>query len=154
MLMSYYILGIGDKNRAEQLYLSMLTHSHTHIYKHTYIHTHTYTNTNTEIHMHTYVTRFWKTYQIVTLGLFHFIGPANDYTHTPHIQISITRLGKLVCFSRVSFADPVNSQLRQWDPWRVLNERLGSEIHCSDREISSNMLSKHVCANGWKFRDS
>ena len=36
-----------------------------------------------------YVTGFWKTDQIVTLGLFHFIGPANGpmatlvhYTYT------------------------------------------------------------------------
>ena len=39
MLMSHHILGAGDKNRAEQLYLSMLTHLHTHAYKHIYIHT-------------------------------------------------------------------------------------------------------------------
>ena len=32
------------------------------------------------------VTRFWKTDQIVTLGLFHLIGPANSYTHTLSIQ--------------------------------------------------------------------
>ena len=25
---------------------------------------------------------FWKTNQTVTLGLFHFTGPANAYTHT------------------------------------------------------------------------
>ena len=36
----------------------------------TYTYTHKYTNTNTEIHIHTYVTKFWKTDQIVTLGLF------------------------------------------------------------------------------------
>ena len=29
-----------------------------------------------------YVTGYWKTDQIVTLGLFHFIGPADSYTHT------------------------------------------------------------------------
>ena len=54
-----------------------------------------------------FVTGFWKTDQIVTLGLFHFIGPANGYTCTLHIHI--TKLGGLVCFSRASFADPVNS---------------------------------------------
>ena len=57
---------------------------------------------------HTYVTGFWKTDQIVTLGLFHFIGPANDYTCTLHIHCAIARLGLLVCFSRASFADPVS----------------------------------------------
>ena len=40
-----------------------------------------------------YVTGFWKTDQIVRLGLFHFIGPANGYTYTLHIHSAITRLG-------------------------------------------------------------
>ena len=55
------------------------------------------------------LTVFWKTDQIVTLGLFHFIGPAKGHTSTLHIHNAITRLGGLVCFSRASFADPVNS---------------------------------------------
>ena len=64
----------------------------------------------TVIHLiSSYVTGFWKTNQIVTLGLFHFIGPANGHTHTLHIHSAITRLGELVCFSIASFADPVNS---------------------------------------------
>ena len=29
-----------------------------------------------------YVTGYWKTDQNVTLGPFHFIGPADRYTHT------------------------------------------------------------------------
>ena len=29
-----------------------------------------------------YVTGFWKTDRIVTLGQFHFIGLANSYAHT------------------------------------------------------------------------
>ena len=57
----------------------------------------------------TYVPGFWKTDQIVTLGLFDFIGPANGHTRTLHIHSVIARLGGLVCFSRASFADPVNS---------------------------------------------
>ena len=33
------------------------------------------------------VTGFWKTNQIITLGLFHFICPDNSYTHIlPHSQ--------------------------------------------------------------------
>ena len=40
-----------------------------------------------------YVIGFWKTDQIVTLGLFHFIGRANGYTCTLHIHSAITRLG-------------------------------------------------------------
>ena len=36
-----------------------------------------------------FVTGFWETYRIVTctLGLFHFISPANGYTCTLHIHI-------------------------------------------------------------------
>ena len=34
-----------------------------------------------------------ETNQIVTLGLFHFIGLANGYTHTLPIYSAITRLG-------------------------------------------------------------
>ena len=55
------------------------------------------------------MTGFWKTDQIVTLGLFHFIGPANAHTRTLHIHSAITKFGGLVCFSRASFSDPVNS---------------------------------------------
>ena len=71
--------------------------------------------------MFLFETGFWKADQIVTLGLFHFIGPANGYTCTLHIHNAITRLGRLVCFSRASFANPVNLRLRQWDPWRTLH---------------------------------
>ena len=65
------------------------------------------------VHIYAYVTGLRKTDQIVTLGLFHFSGPANGHTRTLHI---LSRLGGLVCFSRVSFANPINSWLRQWDP--------------------------------------
>ena len=40
-----------------------------------------------------YVTGFWKTDQIVTLGLFHFIGQTNGYTRTLHIHSVSIRLG-------------------------------------------------------------
>ena len=56
-----------------------------------------------------YVTRFWKTDRIVTLGLFYLIGPANGYNCTLHMHSAITTLGRQVCYSRTSFADPVNS---------------------------------------------
>ena len=36
------------------------------------------------------VTGFSKTDQIVTLGLFHFVGPVNGYTHTLHIHNTYT----------------------------------------------------------------
>ena len=77
----------------------------------------------------TYMNGFWKTDWIVILGLFHFIGPANGYTCTLHKHSAITRLAWLVCFSRASFADPVNSWLKHWDPWGALHGRHGSEIH-------------------------
>ena len=109
---------------------------------HTYLYRHYYSYTQT-----TYVTRFWKTDWIVTLGLFHFIGPADGYTCTLHIHSAITRLGWLVCFSRVSFADPVNSWLRQWDPWRVLHGRHECEVHPSNRETSINAIK--TCLGLW-----
>ena len=100
-----------------------------------------------------YVTGFWKTDRNVTLGLFHFIGPANGYTHTLHIHTAIIRLGWLVCFSRVTFADPVNSWLEQWDPWRALHGRHGCEIHPRDAETSITPF-KRVWAYDWLFWDS
>ena len=41
-----------------------------------------YLNTVIVIYTVIFVTGYWKTDQIVTLGLFHFIGPADSYTHT------------------------------------------------------------------------
>ena len=99
------------------------------------------------------MTGFWKTTQIVTLSLFHFIGPTNGYTCTLHIHSAIARLSWLVCFSRVSFANPVNPWLRQWDSWRVLNGRHGPEIHPSDGEMYLTPF-KHVWAYGWNFLHS
>ena len=49
--------------------------------------------TQLSTHKRTHATGFWKTDQIVTLGLFHFIGPANGYTCTLHIHSTIIRLG-------------------------------------------------------------
>ena len=54
-----------------------------------------------------------KTDHVVTVGLFHFIGPASSYTHTLPIHSAIIRLNWLVCFSRASFSDHVNSRRRQ-----------------------------------------
>ena len=100
-----------------------------------------------------YVTGFWKTDQIVTLGLFHFIGQTNGYTRTLHIHSVSIRLGWLVCFYRATFADSVNSWLRQWDPWRALHGRHGPEIHPRDRETSITPFT-HVWAYCWLFWDS
>ena len=44
-----------------------------------------------QVTCYVYVTGFWKIEQSVTLGLFHFIGPANGYTCTLHIHSAITR---------------------------------------------------------------
>ena len=97
--------------------------------------------------------RFWKTDWIVTLVLFHFTGPANGYTCTLHIHSAIPRLGWLVCFSRASFADHVNSWLRQCDPWGALHGMHGSEIHPSDRETSINAIQACLSLYGWHFWD-
>ena len=91
------------------------------------------------------VTGFWITNQIVTLSLFRFIGPANGYTCIPHIHSAIARLVWLFCFCRVSFADPVNFGLRQWDSRRALHGRHVSEIHLSDRR----RLLCHSSMFGW-----
>ena len=45
------------------------------------------------IHIHSNIINWvLETDQIVTLGLFHFISPANGYTHTLHIHSAITKL--------------------------------------------------------------
>ena len=100
-----------------------------------------------------YVTGFWKTDQIVTLGQFHFIGQTNGHTRTLCIHSVSIRLDWLVCFSRATFANPVNTWLRQWDPWRALHGSYGPEIHPRDRETSITPF-KHVWAYGWLFWDS
>ena len=93
------------------------------------------------------------TNQIVILGLFHFIGPANGYTHnTLPIHSTITRLGYIVYFTRASFANHVNSQLQQQDPWKALNGMHWFEIDPSGSETSLRP-SKHVWAYGWHFLD-
>ena len=79
------------------------------------------------------MTGFWKADQI----LFHFIGSANNYTHTLPIHNGITKpIGWLVCFSRANFANYVQSQIRQWGSWRALHERHGSENDPSGSETS------------------
>ena len=70
-----------------------------------------------------------KTDRNVTLGLFHFIDPADSYTHTLPVHCCINRLSWLVCFSRAGFADHVKSRLRQWGSWRALHGRYGSVIY-------------------------
>ena len=80
------------------------------------------------------MTGFWKTDQNVTLGLFHFIGPANSHTHTLHLYLRTVALPGLADWS--AFADHVKSQLRQRGPWRTLDGRYGSDIHPCVSETS------------------
>ena len=81
------------------------------------------------------------------MNLFHFIGQANGHTCTLHIHSAIAGLGWLICFSRVNFANPVNSWLRQWDSWRMLHGRHGCEIHPRDRETAINAIQ--ACLSLW-----
>ena len=75
------------------------------------------------------MTGYWKTDHNVTFGQLHFIGPVNSHTHALSMHRCIIGLGWLVCFSRADFAKCVKSRLRQWDPWRALDGRYGSDIH-------------------------
>ena len=90
------------------------------------------------------MTGFLKTDRIVTLSLFHSICSANGYICTLHIRSAITGLDWLVCFSRASSARPIDSQLRQWDPWRPLHGRHGYEIYPRNRETSVNSDQAYV----------
>ena len=101
------------------------------------------TNSNTC----TYVTGYWKTDHNVTLGQLHFISPANSHTHALSMQCCITGLSWLVCFSRAGFANHVKPGLRQWDPWRALDGRYGSDIHPWVGETSFKALQS--CLGLW-----
>ena len=90
---------------------------------------------------------YWKTDHNVTLGQLHFIGPANSHTHALSMHCCITGLSWLVCFSRAGFADRVKSRLRQWDPWRALDGRYGSDIHPCVGETSLKALQS--CLGLW-----
>ena len=59
----------------------------------------------------------------------------------------IVGLSWLVCFSRADFADHVKSRLRQWDLWRALDGRYGSEIHPCVGETSFKALQS--CLGLW-----
>ena len=88
-----------------------------------------------------------KTDHNVTLGQLHFIGPANSHTHALSMHCCITGLSWLVCFSTAGFADRVKSWLRQWDPWRALDGRYGSDIHPCVGETSFKALQS--CLGLW-----
>ena len=90
------------------------------------------------------MTGYWKTEHNITLGQLHFIGPANNHTHALSMPCCITGLSRLVCFSRAGFADRVKSRLRQWDPWRALGGRYGSDIHPCVGETSLKALQSFV----------
>ena len=71
----------------------------------------------------------------------------NSHTHTLPMHCYINGLSWLVCFSRAGFADHVKSRLRQWDPWRGLDERYGSDIHPCVGETSLKALQS--CLGLW-----
>ena len=94
-----------------------------------------------------YVTGYWKTDHVRTFGQLLFIGPANSQTHTLPVHHCINGLSWLVYFSRPGFADHVKSRLRQWDPWRALDGRYGSDIHPCVSETSLKALQS--CLGLW-----
>ena len=55
---------------------------------------------NHTIDISQYVTGFWKTDQVVTPGLFHFITPAKSHSCTAYAQCQYQP--QLMCFSRVN----------------------------------------------------
>ena len=93
------------------------------------------------------MTGYWKTDHNVTLGQLYFIGPANSHTHALSMHRCIIGLSWLVCFSRAGFADRVKSRLRQWDPWRALDGRYGSDTHPCVGETSLKALQS--CLGLW-----
>ena len=94
-----------------------------------------------------YVTGYWKTDHVRTLGQLLFIGPGNSHTHTLPVHCCINGLSWLVCFSRPGFADHVKSRLRQWDRCRALDGRYGSDIHPCYGEMSLKALQS--CLGLW-----
>ena len=99
-----------------------------------------------------YVIGYWKTDQIVTLGLFHSIGPPDSYTRTLSMHCCIDRLSWLVYFTGADFADHVKSRLRQWGPWRGLDGRYGSHFHPCVSKTSLKTLQ--ACLGLWVVASS
>ena len=99
------------------------------------------------------VTDFWKTNQIVTLGLFHLLAmQANSHSHALPIYRAITRFGWLVCFSRASFTDHVISLLGKQDPWRTLHGTMGLKFSPVVVRCLLGSL-EHIWAYSWHFLD-
>ena len=63
-----------------------------------------------------HVTGFWKTNQIVTLDLIHFIGSANSYTHALPIRSANTRLDSMT-------GSPLLSEF--FRPCKLMTETMG-----------------------------
>ena len=93
------------------------------------------------------MTGYSKTDHNVTFGQLLSIGSVNSHTHTLPMHCCINGLSWLVCFSRAGFADRVKSWLRQWDPWRALDGRYGSDIHPCVGETSLKALQS--CLGLW-----
>ena len=88
-----------------------------------------------------------ETDHVRTFGQLLFIGPSNSHTHTLPVHCCINGLSWLVCFSRHGFADYVKSRLRQWDPWKALDGRHGSDIHPCIGETS--LKARQSCLGLW-----
>ena len=86
------------------------------------------------------VTGFQKTNQNVTLGLFHFIGPSNGYTHTLPFTVALPSLADWSAFPE-NFTDHVKSWLKQLGSWTALEERHGSEINHSFSKMALKLIN-------------
>ena len=90
-----------------------------------------------------YVTGFWKPTKMSHLANCTFLVQLIAiFIHYP-CTVAIPGLAAWsVCISRVDFAEHVKSRLRQWDPWRALDGRYGSDIHpcVSETSLSRSRL--------------
>ena len=68
-----------------------------------------------------YVTGYWKTDRNVTLGLFHFIGPADSHTHSLPMHCALIGLAdwsaflELVCEIMTETMGPMEGFI--WEVW-------------------------------------
>ena len=93
-----------------------------------------------------YAIGFWKTDQIVTLGIFHVIDPTNSYTSILHIHSAINNTWLTGLLSWSKFCRPCKFMTETMAPiLRVLHGKhiCESGIHPSDSEMSLRP-SKHV----------
>ena len=90
------------------------------------------------------MSRFWKTDQTVTLGLFHSIGPANAYTYTLS-TVLLPGLSDWSAFLRQVFPTPL---IHNWD-----NRTHGRHCLKFTPLIVRHSLV-HICVYCWYILDS